>query len=213
MGVSVYDPSPIIIVENCIFNNVYGPVGVNWSPARCEVANCQMDGGRVGVSFAGGGEGSVSHCSIRNFDNYGVAIQEGGEVTITENLIDQTTGWGMYLSGANNTIIRENTISTQSGTCLFLPYPCNGMVFEGNNLSRGEGNFAKTGDYWPYTPPTYFHLEHNYWGTTDAAEISAHIQDGHVFPHSNMFVLFEPFEGGPVSTKKKSLSQMKAMFR
>ncbi len=213
-GVSIFDPTPSCLVENCIFNNVFVPVGVDWSPARCDVVNCQMDGGRVGVKFAEGGGGSVSNCTIRGFENYGVAISEDGVIAITNNIIEQTEGWGMYMTGAGNTVIRQNTISTQTGKCLYLPYPCNGMIFEGNDLSRGEGDFAKTNDYWPYEPPTYFHLENNYWGTTDAEEISAHIQDGHYFEFSNMFVLFEPFaEDSVVATKKMSLNSLKSMFR
>ena len=165
------------------------------------------------MSFAGGGSGSVTHCTIRNFDNYGVAVLDEGNITITENVIEQTTGWGLALGEADNTVVRQNVITTETGTCLFLPYPCDGMVFEGNDLSRGDGNFAKTNDYWPYTPPTYFHLENNYWGTTDAAEIAAHILDGNTMENVNMFVIFEPFEGGPVSVERKSWSQLKALFR
>ena len=213
-GVAISDPTPTFRVEYCIFNNVFVPVGVDWSPAHCDVVNCQMDGGRVGVKFAGGGGGSVSNCTIRNFENYGVVASDDGDITITNNIIEQTDGWGMYISVAENTVIRQNSISTQTGKCLKLFYPSNGMIFEGNDLSRGEGDFATTNDYWPYNPPTYFHLENNYWGTTDAEEISAHILDGHYFENSNMFVLFEPFaDDSVVQTQKKSFSSMKAMFR
>ena len=59
----------------------------------------------------------------------------------------------------------------------------------------------------------YFHLEHNYWGTTDAAEIQAHIIDGHVQDRVNMFVIFEPFAGGPVPTETHSWSAVKQLFR
>ena len=65
----------------------------------------------------------------------------------------------------------------------------------------------------PDNPPTYFHLENNYWGTTDAEEIQAHMYDGHFQQFSNMFVLFEPFEGGPVPTQKSSWGSLKAMYR
>ena len=213
-GIQVYDPTPSFRVEYCVFNNVYGPVGVDWSPASCDVVNCEMNGGRVGVKFAGGGGGSVSNCTIRNFENYGVVASDHGNITITNNIIEQTDGWGMYISVAENTVIRQNTISTQTGKCLFLFYPSNGMIFEDNDLSRGEGDFVMTNDYWPYNPPIYFHLENNYWGTTDAEEISSHILDGHYFDNTNMFVLFEPFaDDSVVQTQKKSFSQMRAMYR
>ncbi len=222
-GVAISEPTPNCTVENCLFSNIYAPVSVNWNPAHCDVINCELDGGqlgvsspfgRVGVGFSGGGSGSVSNCTIQGFENYGVAISDDGDVTVTNNIIEQTNGWGMYLNGAVNAVIRQNTISTQTGKCLFLPRPCNGMIFEGNDLSRGEGDFIKTSIYWPYNPPTYFHLENNYWGTTDVEKISAHIQDGNYFEDSNMFVIFEPFaEGSVVATQKKSMSQMRAMFR
>ena len=37
--------------------------------------------------------------------------------------------------------------------------------------------------------------------------------DGHFQQFSNMFVLFEPFEGGPVPTQKSSWGSLKAMYR
>jgi len=222
-GVGIFEPTPGCTVENCRFINVFKPVSVNWNPAHCDVVNCELDGGRPGVSspfgrtgvgFSGGGSGSVSNCTIRGFENYGVTISEDGDITVTNNIIEQTSGWGMAMSGAINTVIRQNTISTQTGKCLYLPRPSNGMVFEGNDLSRGDGDYVKTSDYWPYNPPAYFHLEDNYWGTTDAEEISAHIQDGNYFEDSNMFVIFEPFaDSSIVATQKKSMSQMRAMFR
>ncbi|MDD5718968.1 MAG: hypothetical protein PHQ53_04700 [Candidatus Krumholzibacteria bacterium] len=82
-----------------------------------------------------------------------------------------------------------------------------------NSLSRGSGYFAKTNDYYPVTPPVYFHLENNYWGTTDADEIATYIIDGHDLPNVNMFVIFEPFLSGPVRTEQKTWSEVKGLFR
>jgi len=212
-GVSIHNPTPSCRVENCTFNDVYVPVKINWTSSYCDVSNCEMDGGRVGVSIAGGGSGSVTNCVIRNFENYGIGILDDGNITITDNVIEQATGSGMALGDAYNTVVRQNVINTETGKCLYLPWPCDGMVFESNDLSRGEGNFVETNDYWPYTPPTYFHLENNYWGTTDAEEIAAHILDGNDMDDVNMFVIFEPFEGEPVPVERKSWSELKALFR
>ncbi len=83
-------------------------------------------------------------------------------VTIPDNIIGQTDGWGMYLGDADQAVITNNLIRTETGGCLSFPYPCDGMVFEGNDLYRGTGEFAQTSDYWNYNPSVYFHLENNY---------------------------------------------------
>jgi hypothetical protein len=212
-GITVFNPTTNFRVEDCTFTNVYGPVRANWSPVQVDVINCEMNGGRSGVGFADGSSGSVVSCAIRNFENYGIWLNGSGSVVIHDNTIGQSTGWGMSLGGANDAYIHDNAISSQSGGCVYLPYPCNGMVFVDNSLSRGSGYFAKTNDYYPVTPPIYFHLENNYWGTTDADEIATYIIDGHDLPNVNMFVLFEPFLSGPVRTEQKTWSEVKGLFR
>ena len=207
------NPTNNFVVQNCSFSNVYGPAAADWSPSQLVVSDCTMDGGRVGVGFYGGASGSVTRCTMTNFTNYGVGLNNPGAVTITDNIIEQTDGWGMAFADANEAVITNNLIRTQTGGCLYLPYPSDGVVFEGNDLYRGSGDFAKTNEYFPYNPPTYFHLENNYWGTTDAEEIQAHMNDGHFQEFSNMFVLFEPFEGGPVPTQNSSWGSLKAMYR
>jgi hypothetical protein len=190
-GVSVFNPTTNFRVEECTFTNVYGPVRANWSPVHVDVFNCEMNGGRSGVGFAGGSSGSVMGCTIRSFENYGVWLNDSGSVVIHDNSIVQTTGWGMSLGGATTALIHDNVISTQSGGCVYLPDPCDGMRFMNNSLIRGGGYLAKTNDYFPFTPPVYFHLENNYWGTTDADEIATYIIDGHDLPNVNMFVIFD----------------------
>ena len=37
--------------------------------------------------------------------------------------------------------------------------------------------------------------------------------DGHVQDNVNMFVIFEPFESGPVPVESRSLSEVKDLFR
>jgi hypothetical protein len=212
-GVHTTNPTNEFLVRNCTFSNVYVAAGADWSPSHLDVLDCEMEGGVGGVGFFGGATGSVTNCTMRNSINYGIAISDPGAVTITDNVIEQTTGWGMSLGDADQAVITNNVIRTETGGCLFLPYPCDSMVFASNDLDRGDGDFVRTSDYWPYTPPVYFHLENNYWGTTDADEIQAHIIDGHVQDRVNMFVIFEPFAGGPVPTEIRSWSTVKELFR
>ncbi len=212
-GVHTTNPTNNFIVRDCTFHSVFVPLAADWVPSHLEVSDCQMEGGRLGVGFFGGATGSVTRCTIRGFDNYGIGLNDPGAVTISDNIIEQTTGWGMALGDADQAVITNNLVSTETGGCLFLPYPCDGMVFEGNDLYRGNGVLAQTNDYWNYNPPVYFHLENNYWGTTDADEIQANMIDGNVMDLVNMFVLFTPFEGGSVPTETRSWDSLKALYR
>jgi len=56
-------------------------------------------------------------------------------------------------------------------------------------------------------------LRNNYWGTTEPDSIAAWIWDGNDTPDLPVTVQYLPFYDHPVSTERKSLSDMKRMFR
>ena len=63
------------------------------------------------------------------------------------------------------------------------------------------------------TPDTHLDLTGNYWGTTDAEQISAWIRDGYDDPSVHAFVDFEPFEQQPIGTESATMGRVKAMYR
>ena len=63
------------------------------------------------------------------------------------------------------------------------------------------------------SPIVELDFRNNYWGTSDAEEISARIQDGYDDPSEYVHVLFEPFSPVPLPDEKKSLGDVKRMFR
>ena len=212
-GVSVHAPTSDFNIYDCSFIDVYKSIGLYWSPVECNIYDCTFEGGQTGIGFSDGSSGSVRDCLIQNTGGYGLYVHASGVVEFTNNTIEQDAGWGMALAGAQEVTVQNNTIGTDSGTCLFLPYPVESMTFENNHLIRGSGNYANTNDYWPYTPPTYLHLENNYWGTTDLDEIAEYIIDGHDMPGVQMFVLYDPVADAPVAVEDLSWSTVKSLFR
>ena len=59
------------------------------------------------------------------------------------------------------------------------------------------------------------HLDftNNYWGTSEPDSIAAWIKDGIDDPGTHAIIDFEPFSTVPLPTEKKSMGDIKAMFR
>ena len=86
------------------------------------------------------------------------------------------------------------------------------FYFNGNHIFRSEGHYIKLGAY--VNPPAdTLDFTGNYWGTVEADTISEWIWDGRDDPDIYGIVEYEPFSPVPVSTEKKSMGDVKHMFR
>jgi hypothetical protein len=56
-------------------------------------------------------------------------------------------------------------------------------------------------------------MTNNYWGTTDPDTIQSWIRDNNDSPNACYIVDYEPFETESTPVEKKSLSDLKGMFR
>ena len=62
------------------------------------------------------------------------------------------------------------------------------------------------------SPVVELDFRNNYWGTSDAEEISARIQDGYDDPSEYVHVLFEPFSDDPMGNENMSWGAVKSLF-
>lgn len=61
--------------------------------------------------------------------------------------------------------------------------------------------------------PTHFDMTNNWWGTANPDSIQAWINDGLDDPAIGTIIDWYPFKAEPLATEKKSLGDLKAMFR
>jgi hypothetical protein len=86
------------------------------------------------------------------------------------------------------------------------------LDFTDNHILRKPGGwFARTSGYYPWDP-VYIDLTHNWWGTDDADEISEWIYDGYDQENDHVYIVFEPFLGGPIATENKTWSDVKSLY-
>ena len=86
------------------------------------------------------------------------------------------------------------------------------FYFNGNHILHGDGPAVKLSGF--IDPPAeILDFSNNYWGTTEADSIAAWIWDENDDSNVEGEVVFEPFSPVPLPDEKKSLGDVKRMFR
>ena len=85
------------------------------------------------------------------------------------------------------------------------------MELHENHILNSGGNSARV-DFFPGSL-SYLDLRNNYWGKDDQAQIEEWIWDWNDDSSVNAITLFEPYSDHPLPTEKKSLGDVKALYR
>ena len=204
-GIMLYYSTAVTTIRNGVFMNNDNCGIYNQSVDGVEVINCQFEDSRV---YSSGGGIILEKCAFR--DCYSRCVDlTGGTYDMSDCTFDgdrhswclylshcAVTGTGNILRGASRDAIRLNDVD---------------ISFTGNHIFSGD-QFIKAVNY-NTLPIRELDFRNNYWGTTDAEEISARIEDGYDDPSEYVHVLFEPFSSVPLPDEKKSLGDVKRMFR
>jgi len=206
-----------VLIEDSDFVGYWSGVNLDRSGTiDTLVRNCRFDGegwGNVGMNYTLYAGGTVEYCSFTGINNFGFSASDCGPVVFRYNVVEDCPGAGIGFNGCADFTVHDNTVD-QCTPCIFVSEPSDAQHVYDNHFFRNEsagGFYLRTSDYYPYGP---FDLDftENYWGTTDADEISQWIYDGHDNPDVLMYVVFEPMADGPVSVEQKSWSEVKGLF-
>jgi len=204
-AIASFPPTNDFEARDCSFNNCEAGFSFNWGSQNCRVIDCEFTGGVLGCGFSDGSSGEVRGCTITGTQNYGIGCHLSGAVVIENNYIDQDTGWGIafvspeHVGGSGNIVI-------SNANCLDFGSRAD-LDFHGNHFLRGpSGYFARTTDYWPYSP-YHVDLTDNYWGTYDLEEIATWIFDGYDSDVVNLYLDYEPISGPVVGVDEPGIPE------
>ena len=207
-GISTHPPAQNILVRDSFFANDTANISFNGT-SNAFVYNCTIQGGTTGAKFTDYSTGGMYDSEVINVQNVSVSVRVvssavlernrliGGQSNLNISTVSYVEGSGNILSGGIYATIR-NSHST--------------MDFHGNHILNTGGHSVLLVAF--FDPPDItINLTGNYWGTTEADSISAWVWDGYDDPSIHAFVDYEPFSNQPLPTEKKSLGEVKALYR
>ncbi len=208
-GIRTIGPSTDVLVEDCLFRGNEGGVHFGNGTTDAVVARCDFEGGLVGVTFSVYSSGSVGDSTFENVANYAIVLGiasyahlegnhvAGGGTNLALEGGSRVTGTGNVLGGGTYATIDEILADDQ-------------FPFHGNQILHAAGGYSVR--YGPGQTGNV-DLTHNYWGTTDPAQIAEWIWDGNDDPSTWVIVDFEPFIGGPIPAESRTWGEVKDLYR
>jgi parallel beta-helix repeat protein len=111
---------------------------------RVVIENLTLSGGRNGITFFQGSNGTVDNCTVQNNGGHGIRV-EGGSATVINSTISGNTDVGILLTAGGNGRIgintlnqyAGNTISTNGAHGIHITYGASALI--GGNKITGNG--------------------------------------------------------------------------
>lgn len=205
----------LLFVSDCEF---VGDGGMTSDAICCNtpqgnvIRSCRGWNLRSGIQLEFGGWATVAGCEM-TAQVLALYIVEGTAAVVVDNVFTGSLRAaqceGAYLEA------RRNIFNGGSDTCVWIGCP---VEFHGNHLINGGGSSLRV---WWYrhglTEPYDLDVTGNYWGTGDADQIAAWIEDYHDHdPSDDRFYAiarYAPFADQPVQTQPATWGAVKALFQ
>ena len=201
-----WGPCREFVVMDCVFSGPYCGV-VTMGMDSVLVSGCSFIGHRVSVQYDSC-QGEIRDCCFSESD--GVNVVSIGSHLQVSGCLFSSAYYAIYANTRGYLIGRDNIIPPGVGARVLISGTS--FYFNHNHIIRGNGPAVEVRAF--TTPrPDALDFTNNYWGTTEADSIAAWIWDENDDSNVEGEVIFEPFSPVPLPDEKKSLGDVKRMFR
>lgn len=216
-GVFGAHPDGVAITE-CEFADglhysISGVGGSGWVVRDTEIHDCSG-----GVQFEQGAVGVVERCYVQIAGGTAppIGLLSGSVFSLYDNVFTGEHWAASFLT--NGTVVTAYNNTFQGGDYTAIEIGSTPMDFHGNHILNGGGmSVLALWQRGSLSAPYDLDLSGNFWGTTDAAQIAAWIDDYNDHPpmdnYHYVIVDFEPYEDQPVQTEQTSWGTVKSLFR
>ena len=208
-GFSAHGPARNIEIRECNFISLDEGVGFYDGTENAHVYQCTFTGGRVGTKFSNYSNGGVYDCIFENIQNIALDVSIASSATLEGNYI-QGGSVNLYVGTVSHVNGTDNIL--MGGTYATIENSHSTFDYHGNHILH-VGGYAVLLNVFLNPPDVIIDLSDNYWGTTSTDSISEWIWDGNDDSAIHAFVNYEPFSDHPHPTEKKSLGEVKALYR
>jgi hypothetical protein len=178
------------VISDCNFTGGTYAVQVN-QHSHCRIVRCEFDeqSHQGLITSLAGSSTEVSHCRFRN---QAIAME-----TIESTVSLHVTNC-VYENVSNASIVIERAAD---------------VTVNSSDLARGAQYAVKALYRVPGQAPLTFDFTDNYWGTDDPDEIAAMIYDANDHDDTDYTIDFVPYRSASTPVERRSLSEIKALFR
>jgi hypothetical protein len=207
-GVICWSPTRNAVVTRCEFNHCGTAVSFD-SAVDCNVTECNINDGIVGIQYSNNSNGIVDGCILKDIRNVAIDIALASSAVLTNNVVSGSDA-DLYLS--------TNSYASGHGN-IFLGGGYSTILISGSDVGLHENHIMNGGAYsiklsvFLNAPVRTIDMRDNYWGTSDGATISEWIWDYHDDPSIYALVDYEPFSSVPLGTEQKSWGGVKNLYR
>ncbi len=196
-------------VVDCIFDGWGQGFTTGASVGFVSFSDCTFNGNRAALAYDFGSSGEIRNTTITN--SFSSSLFMVGNVTVDLSNVHITGGEIGILVASSSTLTCTSVVVEGTSSEAFNISSNSSVLVNNSHILPSSGLGVMASAYFG----DQFNLDFsgNYWGTTDADSIATMIHDSQDDPSIHCTVQFEPFASGPVSTEKKSLGSLKAMFR
>jgi hypothetical protein len=211
------------LIERCEFVGMIQAIVVQRT-SNVRIADCVMTEVDQAIQYDGSNAGEISRCRATGIPGWGYGVGVGVIAGSQVTMIDCEIDWSMTNAAALT--VRAQGVLSGHGNILrggggphtirvIGPQAFQG--FHGNEIYPSVSySVVALYSVGSLIPPVHLDMTGNYWGTDDAEQIAAWIEDYHDHPdhvHYRMIVDYIPFEASSVGTVPASLSEVKDRFR
>lgn len=211
---AIFAEGPTVFVSDCEFVGDGTPQTKIFSTNGGHghlIRGCRGTNFWTGIQFAHGASGTVANCQVASF-RPAIIVTLGATATLLDNVFTGTE-WTAALIGWY-VEARRNVFNGGTDACVEIGCP---VDFHGNHIINGGGSSLMVLWYrHGLTEPYDLDVAGNYWGTDDAGQIAAWIDDYH--DHHPLedghyaIARFSPFADHPVETQATTWGTVKALF-
>ncbi|RKZ15972.1 hypothetical protein DRQ53_07595 [bacterium] len=196
-----------VYIADCTFVDQVDEAIQIQSPTS-EVANCQITGGKIGISTALGGQLLLHGTTISNASFYGIYIGDGAAASIYTCIFDGAMQYSAFVEGS--IIARDVLFGGGSVETLHFGAPFLVDMFGNHILNAGALSVYAGGSQFE---PRTIDLSSNWWGTSDLDQIEEWIHHAPDDPTGNgLTVDYVPIYLGPVPVDESSVGALKSSF-
>jgi hypothetical protein len=204
-------------IERCTF--VIGPT--TWQTMHVAVNNCDQaaiddctfTGGTIGVQVDQSSYCELNRCVFDQQSHQGLINGVWNSTTVVSHCRFQNQAIANLTVASNNTHHVTNCVYENVSNASIVIERAADVTVNSSDLARGAQYAVKALYRVPGQAPLTFDFTDNYWGTDDPDEIAAMIYDANDHDDTNYTIDFVPYRSASTPVERRSLSEIKALFR
>jgi hypothetical protein len=177
------------VIEGNVFEGGFSGATVS-DGSSATFTNCLFDGQSGNAIFPSiGSIVAVDRCRFRELGHVIVSYGSNHQVSLTNSVIESVSDASFYIANTGSFTVRD----------------C--------DLAGGDDGIVHCWDQASCDGVQTLDFTDNYWGTDDPDSIQAWIRDNHDSPDACYIIDYEPFRTESTPVRRKSLGDVKGMFR